>query len=221
MSLYGRILQTEQIPKNKETLRALILSLPFGKTEQDRLLGIQNERTLRESLAAWMALWNLVEYLSLPSPTIVSRSPYGKPYFETDSLPDFSLSHTDSFSVAVINTDGPIGVDLEGFCREDSFEKISHRFFSESEQTRLKKSDKPHEDFLKLWTKKEALAKLTGKGLSSIVRKEQDIFGSSFQAFRIQTATDASYLTVATHQPTDPIQWVDLAKEISIYELQN
>ena len=215
MKLYGRILPIEAITRDRDLLTSLISSLPFGKSEQDRLSHIRNEFAQRESLAAWLALWDLAQLLSLPLPARVLRTPEGKPYFEDPTLPAFSLSHTDSFALAVISTEGSIGVDIEGIGRSVSFGRIAERYFSKEEQASLERSNTPQELFLKIWTKKEALAKMTGEGLASIAGKKNDPECSVY-SFQIKRANDFAHLSIATQKPAESIQWLNLQKEISI-----
>ena len=216
MSLYGRILPIQAITKDQDLLSVLISSLPFGQNEQHRLLNIHNETALRESLAAWLALWDLAQILSIPLPQGILRTPEGKPYFESPALPAFSLSHTDSFAVAVVSTEGNVGVDVEGLSRSSSFKRIAERYFSESEKALLEASNTPCELFLKIWTQKEAKAKMTGKGLASIIGKSATALEGAIQSRKIQRANTVAYLSIATTQPTDPIKWVNLQKEITV-----
>ena len=215
MSLYGRIIPIQAVTTDEDLLGAIIERLPFGEAEKKRLLGIRNEAALRESLAAWLVLWDLAQILSLPLPAAVLRTPKGKPYFETPQYPAFSLSHTDSFAVAVINTDGAVGVDVEGLSRCRSFDRIAERYFSEEEQALLDRTSNPHEAFLRIWTQKEASAKLTGEGLASIISGDAP-FKGAIQSMKIQRANTFAYLSIATQAPSDPIHWVNLQKEISI-----
>ncbi len=216
MSLYGRILPIQAITKDQDLLGVLISSLPFGKEEQRRLSNIRNEAALRESLGVWLALWDLAQILSIPLPESVLRTPQGKPYFESPALPSFSLSHTDSFAVAVVSTEGPVGVDVEGLARKDSFSRIADRYFSDSEKALLHASNTPCEHFLRIWTQKEATAKMTGEGLASILGKSPDAQAESIQSCKIQRANQVAYLSIATTKPTDPIKWVNLQKEITV-----
>ena len=222
MSLYGRIFPIEQIPKDMPSLEALVDSLPFGFNEKNRLHSLRNEATLRQSLAAWLSLRDLSEFLSLTAPLTVLRTDLGKPYFPEPILPNFNLSHTQTVSVAVVNTERDVGVDVESLQKiriNKDLEKIAHRFFSESEQKLLKNTDTPNDVFLQIWTKKEALAKLTGEGLVSVIGKNSILPKPEIQSFRLQIDADVAYLTVATNQVSEPIQWIGLTDSIQIHEI--
>ena len=222
MSLYGRIFPIEQLPKDMPSLEALVDSLPFGFNEKNRLHSIRNEAALRQSLAAWLSLRDLSEFLSLRTPLTVLRTDLGKPYFPEPTFPNFNLSHTQTVSVAVVNTERDVGVDVESLQKiriNKDLEKIAHRFFSESEQKLLKNTDTPNDLFLQIWTKKEALAKLTGEGLVSVIGKNSILPKPEIQSFRLQIDSDVAYLTVATNQVSEPIQWIGLTDSIQIREI--
>lgn len=83
----------------------------------------------------------------------------GKPYvFGAENI-HFNISHSENVIVCAVN-DRPIGIDVQKItCRE----LVAKRFFTESERQLLSKNKE--EEFTKIWTKKEALAKLSGEGM--------------------------------------------------------
>ncbi len=91
-----------------------------------------------------------------------------------------SYSHTEGAALLVWSRHHPLGVDLESLSRNfhESPLKIAERFFNEREITRLKElSHSPgalKAAFLSLWLKKEALGKLTRKGLRDSIHLEVD-----------------------------------------------
>ena len=80
-----------------------------------------------------------------------------KPYVGTQ--PDFSLSHAGDKVVLGIATKGRIGIDIEG--DRNSYGDWTNRLLTNYE----KASVKDPESFFRVWTRKEALMKLTGLGL--------------------------------------------------------
>ena len=145
-------------------IEGLISSLPFGISEQERLCSMKNDSARRSSLASLLALRSLLPE-SCDDLTIL-RTQNRKPYFGSHPL-HFSLSHIDGISVCAIS-DTPVGIDIEWLDRERNFLDVSRRFFSLDEQKLIEESLTPSFDFYSLWTKKEALAKLTGEGLISV-----------------------------------------------------
>jgi phosphopantetheinyl transferase len=95
-----------------------------------------------------------------PGELVVSISASGKPFFENADL-HFNVSHSGGVVVAAFSG-SPVGIDIEvpGRCRD--FSEIARRFFHPDEAERCSGED----EFLRLWTAKEAMLKLAGTGLS-------------------------------------------------------
>jgi phosphopantetheinyl transferase len=89
----------------------------------------------------------------------IERDPAGKPYVAGG--PHVSLAHTRTASAVAVTMLGPIGVDLEPE-RELPTAALSGHWFSipEAEWVALHPND-----FLPLWTLKEAVGKALGRGL--------------------------------------------------------
>ncbi|MCX6971886.1 MAG: 4'-phosphopantetheinyl transferase superfamily protein [Verrucomicrobia bacterium] len=88
----------------------------------------------------------------------------GKPFFSNAAV-HFNLSHSGSTVVAAFSN-SPVGIDIEsrGRCRD--FVAVASRFFHPSEAQAVAQSgDEAH--FLRLWTGKEAMLKLSGEGISA------------------------------------------------------
>jgi len=88
----------------------------------------------------------------------IIRSEYGKPYFK-DSDIFFSYSHCKN-AVACAVSKSEIGVDIE-LIREVK-PAVIKRVCCENELKIIKNA----EDFIKIWTMKEAFAKFTGRGFA-------------------------------------------------------
>ncbi len=89
---------------------------------------------------------------------------HGKPFFRNSRL-RFNVSHSRSAVIAAFSTED-VGVDVEsrGRCRE--FVRIAERFFPEDEARRIADSG-DEELFLRYWTAKEAMLKLSGEGIAN------------------------------------------------------
>lgn len=87
----------------------------------------------------------------------------GKPFFENAGI-HFNLSHSGSAVVAAF-ADFPVGMDIEsrGRCRD--FVGIARRFFHPEEADKIAGSGDEGQ-FLRFWTGKEAMLKLSGEGIS-------------------------------------------------------
>ena len=140
----------------------------FGERESRRIFDIKNERRRAESLAGLVALKNA---LGDKDAREIVRDARGRPSFLYNGDMDFSISHSQSLSVAaLIDSLGRVGVDIERIDekKEDTHRRIAKRYFSDEERQRLASSPTPIE-FFKIWTAKEARAKLSGNGLAEII----------------------------------------------------
>lgn len=93
----------------------------------------------------------------------ICRTEKGKPYFKELPL-EFSVSHTGDLWVCLMTSGSdPVGVDIQQVKATKSA-RIADRYFTEDEKKFL---DAGGEDaFFTVWTRKEAYAKYTGRGLS-------------------------------------------------------
>ncbi len=89
---------------------------------------------------------------------MVRYGEHNKPYLEQG--PFFSISHSRRYSVLAVS-ENEIGIDIE--MHEGPNEKLCKRCFTEEEQKFVGLSE---ENFLRLWTAKEAVLKFLGTGFS-------------------------------------------------------
>ena len=142
--LYGEIRPIETIPD-------------FGAALAEHLRAKTNPGVHAASLAAWSLLAEGLRRLSLEALPEVRFDPGGKPVFVNRPL-CFSLSHSGNLA-AVLISDAPCGVDVEQL-RPEVAERLHERCMSDAERAR-------NCDFFELWTKKECIAKLDGRGQPS------------------------------------------------------
>lgn len=96
----------------------------------------------------------------------------GKPYFR-DYPFYFNLSHSGDYVLCAISA-GEIGADIQQRCGKNA-EKIAGRFFSKQEAEAIATEQTGEEReklFYRLWSRKEAYGKLTGKGISDVLEME-------------------------------------------------
>jgi len=135
--------------------------------DQDRILYAASHALTRYALSQ--------RFDADPSHWRFSEGPHGKPRIAHPGPaidPRFNLSHTPGL-VAVAITDGlELGLDVEALDPVSADLDTAHAFAHPAE---LRHLDPEAPDFLaafyKLWTRKEALAKATGLGLSLEVRQ--------------------------------------------------
>jgi phosphopantetheine--protein transferase-like protein len=96
---------------------------------------------------------------------------YNKPGLKDDPL-FFNLAHTrDAFALA-FTSDFPVGIDLEKINRKIDFHSIAKTYFSRKECEFILKHNKgADERFFLLWTRKEALLKALGTGITDHLTK--------------------------------------------------
>ena len=100
----------------------------------------------------------------------ILRTDKGKPY--TDVTKDgrqvhLSASHSGDCFACLLG-EVPVGIDIQQE-RDADIDKLSRRFFTREEQQYVREHGL--DGFFRLWTRKEAYAKLTGLGIQEIMKK--------------------------------------------------
>lgn len=76
-----------------------------------------------------------------------------------------SLSHSHGLSACAVSCNPGLGLDIEPLHRHPHWQKVVRRWFTPAEQSWLL-SNNSCEDFLRVWTLKEAWLKATGRGIA-------------------------------------------------------
>ena len=97
---------------------------------------------------------------------LLQKSQYGKPFLP--HWKSFNLSHSGSEIVLAVS-DTPIGIDVEQ-CKPMDYDVFSGQFHA-SELSHIRLSETPSRAFYNLWTRKEALLKATGQGLTDTMNE--------------------------------------------------
>ena len=99
-----------------------------------------------------------------------TKTEMGKPQLKTtpdDEQIQFNLTHSENIAMLAVIKRHPIGIDVEYTKRKTDWVKIIHRYFTAGEQEKfhsLTEADRK-QAFFQVWTRKEALMKVTGRGL--------------------------------------------------------
>jgi 4'-phosphopantetheinyl transferase len=90
----------------------------------------------------------------------------GKPSLEGTGVPSFNLSHTGDTAALAVSAVGDVGVDIETV--RDITMDVARRFFSDAEVAALEalSPDLRVAAFYRCWTRKEAVVKALGDGMS-------------------------------------------------------
>jgi 4'-phosphopantetheinyl transferase len=137
--------------------------------ERDRALGFRFERDRRRFVLRRALLREfLAQQLDCaPGEVRLSYSRFGKPYLARSDL-HFNLSHSRGMALYVMARGYEVGCDIERCDDGLASEAVAARFFSTLELKRLHALPKEAwlEGFFDCWTRKEALLKASGYGLS-------------------------------------------------------
>lgn len=177
-SISGRL-----IPPNEVQVWRTFLDL--GKAPKESLLGTLSadelsrasrfrfEKDQRRFIRARGILRQILgAYLQKPPHALrFQYSNNGKPILASASGDDslqFNLSHSDDMVLYAFTRNRNIGIDLERIQADVDIEQIASRFFAEAELNSIEQEpeSKRNELFFQYWTRKEALIKATGEGLS-------------------------------------------------------
>jgi 4'-phosphopantetheinyl transferase len=131
--------------------------------KSDRARFVQVRDIVRKILAAYTG--------ADPHALNFRSNQFGKPsLIETSNTPNihFNVSHSGSCCLFAVRLGRHVGVDVEQVRELDSFESISHRFFTPSEADALSTLEGAarRDAFFSLWTHKEAMVKGLGIGLA-------------------------------------------------------
>ena len=88
---------------------------------------------------------------------------FGKPYLVDHTGVFFNISHCQK-AIAVAVSDKPVGIDVESF--RHFGDGLLDKTMNESEKTDILASEVPEETFASYWTRKEAVFKLIGTGIT-------------------------------------------------------
>ena len=100
-----------------------------------------------------------------PIPTF-QYNEHGAPYIEHG--PYFSISHSKQ-GIAVAISDQPIGIDIEAI--RPLNEGLVQKAMNPQEQAQIAATENPAQEFIRLWTRKEAYVKMQGTGIISDMHK--------------------------------------------------
>jgi len=112
----------------------------------------------------------LVHHLVAPRgvsmPRAFSLGPHGKPFLP--DAPAYNLSHSGHWVACAVSRREPIGIDVETFARLRDYRDIVPAIAHQSERRCIEQvpKDSGLALFKRCWTRKEAVLKATGKGLS-------------------------------------------------------
>ena len=138
---------------NPEPLSTLLARLPEWRRQ--KALAYKQEQGQRECAEAYLLLEQMLGW----QPEF-SIAEHGKPYTPPVY---FNLSHC-KVAVACVVSDRECGIDVERIGRYN--ERLARYCMSDDEMQQILSAESPDATFTELWTRKEALLKLTGEGIT-------------------------------------------------------
>ena len=149
-------IQMQQLLSPAERERANGFRLPRHRDRYELAHGAQ-----RTILAGYLG--------SAPQEVELAQGPFGKPLLggRAQGSVEFNLTHSGNYALLAIARGAELGIDLEQIHEVSHAQEIAERYFSPAERAELAATPKTHPTpFLRIWTRKEALAKARGTGLS-------------------------------------------------------
>lgn len=144
-----------------EELERLYSQLPQWR--KDKADAFRHEQGRRECILSFALLQlALSETFGITDELLFGYAEHDKPYLENHPEVFFNISHCRE-AVACVVDERPVGIDVECFGRYK--ESLAKHVLSEVELQRVMESSNPDREFTILWTKKEALLKMTGDGV--------------------------------------------------------
>lgn len=140
----------------------------------------ESGRKTNSGAAGAASIWGLRQYCAARLLAYLEKEPHvsltykygenGKPYFQ--DLPFyFNLSHSGDYVFCVLSTE-EIGADIQRQGGKNTG-KLAGRFYSPQEAAAIAQAKEAGEKlFYRLWARKEAYGKLTGKGVAAVLKED-------------------------------------------------
>lgn len=163
----------------------------ISEAEVKRMLPLVDEQRRNEALRykflfgqfaclkSWLMLKDLLAPLGIDDLEMVFNE-HGKPSLKHHPDTHFSLSHCKN-GIAVAVDSSPVGIDIEGF-RCPSMALVN-KTMNPAEAKWIKAYSDPIESFTQYWTKKEAVVKMRGTGITDDLHRVLDGEGYSLKSF--------------------------------------
>ena len=163
----------------------LDLAKSLSDDERERAARFRFTRDRRRFVVGRGFLRHLISnYIACePADICFEYGPFGKPSLvrgEPDSI-SFNLSHSESLAVFGFARGLELGVDVERVDRKIDVELLASQFFAEGEiaDINARPLDQKCARFFEIWTRKEALIKAQGKGLTALCEFDVSICRST------------------------------------------
>ena len=92
-----------------------------------------------------------------------------KPYLALDQSVCFNVTHAKDYALILVRNDDPVGIDIEYLNIDFNFSEILLDIYSNLEIETVTNAKNKTDTFYKYWTRKEAIVKATGTGISDFL----------------------------------------------------
>lgn len=153
-----------------------------------------------------------------PSEIRFGANPFNKPFIAFPKTPlQFNISVTSNRFIATLSMRHPIGIDLELIIQIKDIDQLIADYFTKNESDWIynHSGDETIPAFFSLWTKKEALVKAIGQGLSIPLNKFEVLsvnpvaFGSNEWYIKPLNIYDDCSAAIAINSPTGKLSYFD------------
>ena len=148
-------------------------ALPLlSEQRREQCLRFKHEQGRKTCAAAYLLLCEgLRKEYGIEEPPVFEYGEHGKPSIVGHPEIHFNMSHCKEAAICVLS-DNPVGVDIESIRRYS--ESLARYTMSDAEMGRILQAECPEEEFIRLWTQKEAVLKLSGEGIRNDMKHVLD-----------------------------------------------
>ncbi|MBP5709766.1 MAG: 4'-phosphopantetheinyl transferase superfamily protein [Bacteroidales bacterium] len=155
---------------------------------REQALRYYHENSRKLSLAVYLLLMEgLEKEYGISEPPVFEYLEGGKPVISGHPEIHFNFSHSGNVALCVIS-DQPVGADVET-SRKITPSLIAYTM-NEEEQALIDSAPETLKAFLSLWTKKEAVLKLTGEG----IRNNMRMVLAEAEKYKMETIQTENYI---------------------------
>lgn len=180
----------------EDDLLAAIDTLPSWRRE--KALRFKHLQGRKECTYAYLLLCQaLRDTYGITEQPAFSIGAHGKPHLVSSPAIHFNLSHCRQ-AVACVVASCEVGIDIEAIGRYK--EPLARHVLNDQELAAVQQAADPQLAFTRYWTQKEAIVKLTGRGIDDDLRNLLLIYNNV--SLHTEEHPDKGYvLTVATYAP--------------------
>lgn len=170
--------------KNKVYVFSVVLDEYYAKIKEDYTVVLSehelnkssrylNARDRERFISAKYLLRQLLSGLLSLDPGEIKFHTYGNHKPAVEGI-EFNIAHSGNYILIAISP-SPVGVDIEQINTDFRYESILTPGFSTAEVSFIRTGDQPVSGFYTLWTRKEAILKASGEGLTDELDQVQGL----------------------------------------------